>query len=242
MRIAFVSDIHSNLPALETVLISIRKHKIDRIYCLGDIVGYGANPVECVKIIAETADKIVAGNHDWGVIGKTDFSRMSEKARLAAIWTYSQLAESDKVFLSKLPLTLHSGETFLVHSTPANPDKWEYFKSFDSPGLKKQLSVYNEQFCFLGHSHIPRIYDDTNAKIIPSDKPILLDPNRRYVINTGSVGQPRDGDPRSCYVIFDTEKKYILYKRIEYDIEKASSAILKSNLPAGLASRLFSGT
>ncbi len=240
MRAAIISDIHSNLPALEKVLEDIDNRGIDEIFCLGDIVGYGANPRECLALVRERCTKVVAGNHDLGVVGKADLSRFSTSAKIAAEWTADILDFDERKYLAELPLKLELGDVCLVHASPREPANWDYlnFKSM----LPGQFASFDGKICFVGHSHYPLVWNDFGEKIIPDNRGAFqLDEGTRYIANAGSVGQPRDGDPRTGYVLFDDTKREITFFRLNYDIERAVSELKKNGLPERLASRLYRG-
>jgi len=238
VRAAIISDIHSNLPALEKVFEDIDNRGADEIFCLGDIVGYGANPRECLALIRERCTKVVAGNHDWGVVGKADLSRFSSSARIAAEWTADVLEFDERKYMAELPLKIELGDVCLVHASPREPASWEYlnFKSM----LPGQFASFNGKICFVGHSHKPLMWNDFGEKIIPDNRTaVRLDEGTRYFVNAGSVGQPRDGDPRTGYILFNDATSELTFFRLNYDIEKASDAVQKAGLPEKLASRLY---
>jgi len=234
MRIAIISDIHSNLEALTKALEIIDTKNIDEIVCLGDIVGYGANPNECVEIIKKRAKYVVMGNHDFAVaVDPTELVYFNSYARESDLWTRSVLTEENLEFLRSLPFTISIKNLLFVHSSPAQPREWEYI--FTEAQAKVQFKYFTEKICFIGHSHLPGIFPETglyNGKI---------DKNNRYIINVGSIGQPRDGDWRLSFGIFDTDTWTYENIRSEYEVDKASLKILQNGLPDFLARRIIIG-
>lgn len=242
MRLGIISDIHGNLEALETVLNTLKAQSIDQYICLGDIVDYGANPNECVNIIRELTDKVIAGNHDWAVVGLTDIAYFNLYAQMSVRWTEQQLAKRSIEYLKDLPLTLREGELTFVHATLVNPEDWEYVLS--DYGAKRCLSELESGACFIGHSHQPFIYveyQDGQSGILNFSSVNYDKEKAKYLINVGSVGQPRDLDPRAAFAVVDTERKFIEIHRIEYEVAKAQRKILDAGLPRFLATRLEYG-
>jgi len=240
MKYALISDIHGNLQALERVIEDIAERQVDEIYCVGDIVGYGAQPSECITEIKRICRGSVAGNHDWAAVGKTDIGFFNKEAKAAVLWTSENLDFEEKRFLAELPLKLYFDNAMIVHGTPVAPEKWDYLLYTNRLGA--QFAYFSEPICFIGHSHVPVVWTNAYERIPPdTEKPLELEEGRRYIINVGSVGQPRDGDPRACYSIFDSEKKAVYIRRVEYDIDTAANLIRDAGLPEKLASRLYRG-
>ena len=225
MKIAYISDIHSNLEALEAALQEISHMGVDRIYCLGDIVGYGADPNDCIELIRDIADGAIAGNHDFAAVGLTSTEHFNSFAQAAIGWTDEQLTESNRQYLKDLPFTCSNDNVFCVHATPIAPEKWGYI--FSREDAHRHLEAFDEPICFIGHSHIPALFESKDRA--------------RCIVNIGSIGQPRDRDPRLSFVIFDTETVEFERIRLNYDIEKAAAQIRKAGLPEFLAERLFLG-
>ena len=234
MRIAIISDIHSNLEALTKAFEIIDTKNVDEIVCLGDIVGYGANPNECVELIKKRVKYVVIGNHDYAVaVDPNELLYFSAHARESDLWTRDVLTKENLDFLKSLPFTISFKDLLFVHSSPAQPREWEYI--FTEVQAKVQFPYFKEKICFIGHSHLPGVFPETgsyNGK---------LDRNTRYIINVGSVGQPRDGDWRLCFGIFDTNTWTYEEIRAEYDVEKASNKIIQNGLPKVLAKRIVVG-
>lgn len=243
MRIAILSDIHGNLEALEAVIEHLAGESVERVVCLGDLVGYGADPNPCCARVREVADGLVAGNHDYGAVGLTDVTPFNPFARKAIEWTARMLDSDNRRYLELLELTLVlSGErATLVHATPGRPEAWEYV--FESAAASREFGAFTTQCCFVGHTHVPICFaHDPDGRVtgVPLERLDLRD-GFRYVINVGSVGQPRDGDPRAAYAVYDDEAGTIEMHRVDYDIEKASEKIIKAGLPPPLAQRLSYG-
>lgn len=241
MKAAIISDIHSNLEALQAVVKDIKKRRIKRIFCVGDIVGYGANPNECVDICFKEAKIIVAGNHDWAVLGKTDVSAFNPIAAEAVRWTQEQVSKASVKKLEKLKISASIGDLLLVHASPKNPENWGYLFSIEQ--FKSHFRFFSVNLCFIGHSHIPQaVFQDANSYTdIIRDNPFPIIAKRKYIVNVGSVGQPRDLDPRASYVIYDGNKNTIEIIRLEYNIPLAQQKILDAGLPDTLADRLLTG-
>jgi diadenosine tetraphosphatase ApaH/serine/threonine PP2A family protein phosphatase len=236
MITALISDIHGNLEALEAVLTELGRRRPDRVFCLGDIVGYGASPNECLNHVRERCSLVLLGNHDAAASGGPE----AIYARVAAEWTSKTLTRDNREYLQRLPLTSSQGSTFLVHASPACPRDWEYL--LDRFDAEPQFHYFEEPVCFIGHTHQPAIYmaDPSGCKSLPLSTS-ALDPTRRYIVNVGSVGQPRDHDPRACFLLHDESAGTIEYIRIAYDVEAAQAKIRAAQLPEVLAARLATG-
>ena len=241
MRFGVISDIHGNLEALEAVLVFLKKERIDEVFCLGDTVGYGANPNECIDLLKATTDRNIAGNHDWAAVGLTDISRFNRFARAAITWTAQVLTEASKEFLRGLPLTLVKGEFLFVHGTPSSPASWGYL--FDTGDARREFSAFSEKVCFIGHSHTPLIFAQRPGGFVYKLDFLdhCLEREYQYIINVGSVGQPRDLHPDAAFGICDTVKQRFTLTRVPYDIKTAQEKILKAGLPPILAERIEVG-
>lgn len=242
MRVAIISDVHGNLQALEAVLPEMKKESPDKVIFLGDVVGYGANPNECCEIIKEVADVCIIGNHDSAVIGKTDIEWFNPDARAAIIWTRDNLKKENKKFLESFVETCRISEFLFSHGSPVNPGEFVYVVSSE---IAMDIFLWAKgkyRSVFVGHSHITlSFFIDKSGNPIPFiDEEIKLE-GGDFVINVGSVGQPRDGDPRAFFAILDTEKKLYMARRVEYNVKEAADRILKNGLPPFLAYRLFIG-
>lgn len=242
MKIALISDIHSNTEALKTALAYIKENNIEKTVCLGDIVGYGAEPNECCEMIREHADIALLGNHDAAVIGVMDTDYYYEAARNVLFWTRRALTKENFEWLYSLPYTYRSGNLGFFHSAPIVPSGFYYVVS--TSDAEKHLSVLNrlDEFNFCGHSHLTNKYvlspitaEDASGEAVERRA------GHKWIINVGSVGQPRDRDHRACLGVFDTDNMTFEHVRLEYDIDGAANKILESGLDRKFAQRLFSG-
>jgi len=241
MRYGIFSDVHSNLEALEAVVEAYKKEKIDQYLCVGDIVGYAANPKECTLIVKSLVSQTVAGNHDWAAVGLFPVDYFNPHAKNAILWTGKQLTEKEKDFLKSLKLIYRNEYLTLVHGTLSEPQKFGYIEDLD--GAQDNFWLQEAEVCFIGHTHVPGVFiKDSRGKIQYSrDDVIRVSRGCKHIVNVGSVGQPRDNNPRASYCIFDTNKKKIYIKRISYDIKQAQDKIFSAGLPLSLANRLEFG-
>lgn len=240
MHYAIISDVHANLEALDSVLEAIRKEKVDTLLFLGDSIGYGPNPNECIEALKDEARVLLAGNHDWAAVGLTDIEYFNPYARLAIEWTAGVLTESNKNFLKDLPLAerLQKDSIYLVHSTPKEPSEWHYLLSIWDAYIN--FHYFHERICFLGHSHEPFIMElSPGDKMVAYKERAEIKDNFRYIINVGSVGQPRDGNPDAAYAIL--HKDLIEIKRVAYDIASTQKKMRTFGLPSPLIERLSRG-
>ncbi len=241
MRFAILADIHSNLAAFEAVLSDAdSRGGFDKIWCLGDVVGYGPDPHECIERLRQFKPVCIAGNHDWAAIGKMDTSEFNPVAAIAAQWTAEQLTAEDKGYLLGLPLTLHESGFTLAHGSPREPI-WEYLLS--SEAAQENFSYFETAHCLVGHSHVPLIFELTRNKAVYKEfgEGSLKLKEKRMIINPGGVGQPRDGDPRASYAIYDAEAKAVYHYRVEYDIPATQKKMAERGLPTPLILRLGVG-
>jgi predicted phosphodiesterase len=237
MRIAIISDIHGNLEALQAVLNYIQEQEITEVYCLGDIVGYGANPNECLELITRVCTRVVIGNHDHAAIGLTNVNYFNDFAKVSAYWTYNALSDENKNYLMSLDFTWQNEKMLLVHATPFEPSMWHYVLTEREAG--HEFESFGHPVCFIGHSHFPVIFSEKTGYL--KDQKYLLQPQDRYLINVGSVGQPRDGNPRTCFCVYNTDMGQIEYIRLSYDTALAREKIVKAGLPVFLGDRLLKG-
>ena len=246
MKVAIISDIHGNLEALTAVLEDIDKQdKISEILCLGDIVGYGANPNECAEIIKDRCSKVVLGNHDSAGLGLISLEYFNIYARSAAIWTQNNLSDNNRRFLQSLDYVDYIDEEkkiMMVHSSPLFPENWNYILNNDD-AKTAFYKINEESACFIGHSHQPIIFakDIQDSVSMHPPKDFSFDENKKYFINVGSVGQPRDGIKDSSYVIFDITKLLVDFRRVPYNVESAAQKIRDAGLSDVLADRLLFG-
>lgn len=239
MRFALFGDVHANLEALQTVVNAIEEIGVDEYLCMGDIVGYGANPEECIKIIRDLGSLTIVGNHDHAVIGCLDVAYFNQYARQAALWTREQLSDDSKQWLRTRPFVEHLEDFTMVHGSLQAPELFNYVQTVKDAELN--FRIMDKPLLFLGHSHQPLAFFNTDPMTYTLDQQIPLDPAVKSIVNVGSVGQPRDEDPRAAFAIYDTEQKEVKIHRIEYDIEKAAGKILEVKLPQALALRLSLG-
>ena len=242
MRTAVIADIHSNMEALQAVLRDLEERGgADEVWCLGDIVGYGPDPRECINILRQRHALCVAGNHDWAAIGKLDTSAFNPEAAAACQWTAEALKKEDIDYLASLPLTLPVGKFTLVHGSPREPI-WEYVLSTQT--AKANFGAFDSKFCLIGHSHSPLLFEldsKNSCRLHQLPEELSLRTESRFIINGGSVGQPRDSDPRASYAIIDTERETLWHHRVEYDFKTTQEKILDADLPVRLATRLSVG-
>lgn len=237
---AVLGDIHSNLDALNVVLEDCRSQGVTDFLCTGDVVGYNACPHECMDIIRELGCPVVVGNHDFYVASQQNLDDFNPAAAAVVEWTRRQLSEDELSWLRVLPFTRTQMGITLVHSTMDNPENFGYV--FDN--LQAEANFLNQKtpVCFHGHTHCPMIYEKSMNGVFRIDaQDFTLPMGRKYFINVGSVGQPRDGDPRATYVIFDPKERTVRYRRLVYDIEAAQERIRLAGLPERLAARLAVG-
>ena len=237
---AVLGDIHANLDALNVVLDDCRSQGVTDFLCTGDVVGYNACPHECMDIIREIGCPVVVGNHDFYVSSRQNLDDFNPAAAVVVQWTRVQLADEEVSWLRSLPFTHTQMGVTLVHSTMDNPENFGYV--FDN--LQAEANFLNQKtpVCFHGHTHCPMIYEKSMNGVFRIDaQDFKLPIGRKYFINVGSVGQPRDGDPRATYVIYDPKERTVRYRRIEYDVEAAQERIRLAGLPERLAARLAVG-
>ncbi len=239
MRYGIFADIHGNLEAYEAVVDALNKERVDQLFCLGDIVGYGADPRACIAKTKELGCKIVAGNHDYAVVDKVNVDFFNTFAREAALWTRAALTPGECDFLRNLRLVDNVDGITLVHATPHYPELFEYIQtSFDA---HLGFEMMTNQLCFVGHSHVPVTFFQKKAVIYAMDSKINIDAKTKTMVNVGSVGQPRDENPHAAYAVYDSEAQAVNIKRTPYDIEKANAKIVKAGLPEILGERLRYG-
>ena len=243
MRYAIIADIHANLTAFEAVLDDMeRRGGVDEIWCLGDIVGYGPDPHECIERLRQYNHVCVAGNHDWAAIGKVSTADFNPDAALACQWTAGQLNKKDVKYLEKLPLSIDKDTFTLVHGSPREPI-WEYVISASI--ARENFNFFQSPYCLVGHSHVPIVFRKEDSSCTSSrlvDNIGLAVGESRLILNPGGVGQPRDGDPRASYAIYDSETRIVKLHRIPYDVAATQDRMMAKGLPVRLAVRLQHGT
>lgn len=239
MRTAIFGDIHANLEALEAVMADAKLQGVTEFVCLGDVVGYNADPSACLNIIREMNFVTVKGNHDADASEDHSLDNMNPVAAFALQWTREQLDSDQRLWLKRLRMVRQVSDYTIVHSTLDQPLNWNYVTNrFDA---MSNFSYQFTQLCFHGHTHVPKVYVKTDKVREATADSVKIEPNAKYFINAGSVGQPRDGDPRACYVIYDNESKIIVFRRVEYDMATTQEKILAAGLPEMLAERLAEG-
>ncbi len=243
MRIAIVSDIHANFTALETVLAAIGT--FDQLWNLGDTIGYGPRPNECMAAIRPLSDVLIAGNHDLACIGKLDLDDFNTDARIANLWNGKQLQPEHHAFLASLPPLCEVNERFLVaHGSPREP-VWEYLLSTGQ--ARENFSLFPQQVCFIGHSHVPLVFrlrpnGMCDGPTSPESGTVMtIQSGMRYIVNPGSVGQPRNQDPRAAFAVLDTEAGTVRFERVEYDVAATQRQMREVHLPEPLVLRLQYG-
>jgi predicted phosphodiesterase len=241
MRYLIISDIHANLTAFEAVLEDAHG-EWDVIWCLGDIVGYGPDPNECVRKLREFDHIALSGNHDWAVLDRLDLHTFNEEAYRAILWTQDILKDENKEYLESLPSTLVQGEFTLAHGSPRQP-VWEYL--VNERLALENFKVIETHYCLVGHSHAPLIFVELNEKVVDMYAPVYFQPLQldgpRLIINPGSVGQPRDYDPRAAYGLLNTDTMVWEHRRVEYQVEKTQERMAAFDLPIRLINRLQFG-
>ncbi len=232
-----IGDIHSNGDALTAILDEMRQEHVDNVLCVGDIVGYAAEPAECIDLIRESACAVVAGNHDYAVVGKFPVNYFNADARSAALWTADQLSGGALDFLKNLPLMERLPGITLVHGSLHRPEFFDYITTIIEAGLA--FDQLETPVCFYGHTHVPLGILLADGKIsVDTGNVFDLSKAEKALINVGSVGQPRDWDIRASYALYDTEKKIVKIHRVKYDINSAANKIYSAGLPSFNALRL----
>ena len=242
MRYGIFSDVHANYQALVAVMRAYEEENIDRFICLGDVVGYGANPDQCADIVRQSVDMTILGNHDAAVAGRMDYSYYYDAARNALDWTSKQVSGENLAWLKGLPYSHREGDIEFCHGSPIYPSEFEYV--FTREKARELLPYWDRlaRVTFIGHSHLTRSFalahDDAVDVVAPG---FGLRRDHKYIITVGSVGQPRDYDNRACCSIFDTETSTFRYKRVEYDVEEAKQRIIDAGLSYNFGARLLVG-
>jgi len=242
MRTLIISDIHANLPALDAVIEDAGS--FGQVWCLGDVVGYGPDPNECIQRIASLPGiRCVKGNHDAAILGDIPVQAFNYEARASLRWLQSELHPENKLWLGELPERLELEGVTLAHASPRNP-VWEYI--MDIRAAEENMGEFATRVCLVGHTHFPCLFqleaktpDTIRRSLLPEDKPFSLE--EKSILNPGSVGQPRDNDPRAAYLIFDDEDQRWTFRRVPYDIQQVQERILAAGLPQRHAARLAAG-
>lgn len=241
VRVLVVSDVHSNLAALQAVLEDAGS--FDALWSLGDVVGYGPQPNECIATLSEHEHRHIAGNHDWGVLGKIPLDDFNGDARRANLWNREQLTPEALAYLDSAPETIVVGQVTIAHGSPRYPI-WEYLVY--ASVAKLSYAFFETKLCLVGHTHVPILFEQTpdgadcHASRLPVGERLTLGEGR-YIVNPGSVGQPRDGDPRAAYLLLDTDDLSLEHRRVAYDVEATQRLMRKAGLPRRNIVRLALG-
>ena len=236
MKYAVLGDIHGNLEALTAVLSDAHQEQCTHYACVGDIVGYNANPIECLNIVRDMAMPCVKGNHDEYCSTTNPLAGVSSRASAAAIWTREQLREADKQWLRELKYTRFVSGFSLVHATLDVPQSWGYV--FEKLGAAASFTYQNTSVCFFGHTHLPLVFIRDSAVRGRTYSRFKLESGRKYFVNVGSVGEPRDGNPMAAYVIYDISESSIELRRVPYDIDTTEAKLREAGLPGRPKARL----
>lgn len=239
MKYAVIADIHGNLEAFQVVLEDARQQRCTHYCCVGDIVGYNANPKECLDIVRQMAMPCVRGNHDEYCSSEDDLDGFNPAAAEAVIWTRQRLTLDDKQWLRELKYVRLVASFSMVHATLDQPHRWAYV--FDKLMAAASFTYQNTSVCFFGHTHVPTAFVRDAVVRGGTYSKFKVEPGRKYFVNVCSVGQPRDGNPKCGYVVYDLDEGSIELRRLEYDIPKAQAKIREAGLPARLADRLALG-
>ena len=240
MRYLLISDIHGNLEALQATLDVADRLEPYQLMCLGDIVGYGADPAACIDILGNRANLMLAGNHDLAVAGVIPFGEFNPIARQAIEWTRNALGDEDQELLANLPLQYIDGDYCFTHASPHEPLQFHYIRTLED--VAEVFNQIGQRFCFVGHTHLPvlvRMNDQSGKMEVVRENKIHVDDQHRYFVNVGSTGQPRDNNPDACMVLLDEEAGTLEFLRVPYDITASQEKILSQGLPSYLAERLL---
>ncbi|MEZ5358329.1 MAG: metallophosphoesterase family protein [Candidatus Zixiibacteriota bacterium] len=242
MKLAVLSDVHANLEALKAVVRDIESKAVEKVFFLGDAVGYGANPNECVEIIDSLCEIKLLGNHDYVALGLESSRNFNPMAQKSIKWTQEQLTDDTVARLSDFEMEGSYLDFYMVHATPDNPLEWNYI--LGTQDAYDNFDHFSQRFCLVGHSHLPCVFRQEpggNISASASNEPFLAEKKVRYIINVGSVGQPRDGIKDACYLLIDTDEKRFEFIRVAYELDKAQEKMQNAQLPEYLITRLASG-
>ena len=239
MKYAIIADIHANLEAFRVVLEDAKKQNCTHYACLGDVVGYNANPKECLDMIRDTGMPCVKGNHDEYCSSESNLEGFNPHAAEAIQWTRAQLTEEDRQWLKELKYIRLVASFSIVHATLDGPQRWGYV--FDRLAAAASFTYQNTAVCFFGHTHVPVAFIRDSVVRGGTYSKFKIEPGRKYFINVGSVGQPRDGNPKAAYVVYDMDEGSVELRRLDYDIAAAQAKIMAAGLPPRLAERLAIG-
>jgi diadenosine tetraphosphatase ApaH/serine/threonine PP2A family protein phosphatase len=241
-RVAVISDVHANWHALEVVLEAVDAERPDELWCLGDLVGYGPRPNPCCAAVQERATVCLAGNHDLGVLGRLELEEFAPDAVASAEWTRGVLRPESRSYLESLSPTAEREGVALFHASPRDP-VWDYVLSLEA--VEASFELTREPLVLVGHSHVPLAVAVANGALAgglaPEGTDAELAPDARLLLNPGSVGQPRDGDPRAAWLLLDFEGRHASFRRVPYPVERTQEEIRERGLPDALAERLARG-
>jgi len=239
MRYAVIADIHANLEALEVVLNDAKAQQCTHYSCVGDVVGYNANPKECLDIVRSMGMPVVKGNHDEYCSTEDNLEGFNPHAAEAVSWTRKQLNPDDRKWLREFKYIRLVASFTMVHATLDGPQRWGYV--FDRLAAAASFTYQNTSVCFFGHTHVPLAFVRDSVVRGGTYSKFRVEPGKKYFVNVGAVGQPRDGNPKAGYVVYDLNEQTIELRRLDYDIPKAQKKILEAGLPQRLADRLSVG-
>jgi diadenosine tetraphosphatase ApaH/serine/threonine PP2A family protein phosphatase len=239
LRYLILGDIHGNLQALTQVLEAAGSHGYDRVLCSGDVVGYGANPRECLEVVREAGATVVAGNHDFAAVGLVDIDFFNADARDSIQWTRERLTDEDLDYLRNLPFVQTDDGVTICHSSPFSPEYFDYIQTLYD--VRLAFDHLETRIGFVGHSHVPVMFMDGDPASYFLRPELDVPEEGGVIVNVGSVGQPRDLDPRACYAIYDTDQAKVYLHRVEYDLHAASALMVTEGLPTSNAARIVLG-
>src|SRR5882762_604766 len=239
MRYAVIADIHANLEAFEVVLADTKEQKCTHYCCVGDVVGYNANPKECLDIVRSMGMPVVKGNHDEYCSSEEDLEGFNPHAAEAVNWTRKQLGKEDRQWLRDLKYVRLVASFSMVHATLDGPQRWGYV--FDKLAAAASFTYQNTSICFFGHTHVPVAFIRDSMVRGGTYSKFKVEPGKKYFINVGAIGQPRDNNPKAAYVVYDADEGLIELRRLDYDIAAVQAKILEAGLPPRLAERLAYG-
>lgn len=242
MRIGIFSDVHANLEALRTVVGAYRALRPDAYVCLGDVVGYGANPDECCEIVRSLVNVTILGNHDAAVAGRMDYSFYYDAARQALDLHRTRLSADNLRWLRSLPYEHREDWISYCHGSPVNHEEFDYIFALEQAERMQEVRRDLANVTLIGHSHLCKVFvlDETGTTEVLPDR-FVIDPDKKYIVSVGSVGQPRDYDPRSAFTLLDTETRTFEFFRVAYDIDTAAQKIYEAELEPNFGNRLFLG-
>jgi diadenosine tetraphosphatase ApaH/serine/threonine PP2A family protein phosphatase len=238
MRLAIISDIHGNLEALGAVLHQCESLQVKRTVCLGDLVGYGPDPAGCVEAIQNVSQTVLIGNHDHAAVSLPEARHFNPIAKIAIRWTSEILQKDHLDYLRELPLIVEESDVLFVHSSPSRPETWPYL--FSPVEGRRDLAYTDAKFCFVGHSHHAFICSNEGGDVV-GEGTVSISGSERYLTNVGSVGQPRDADPRASFAVWDQDAEELQLHRVAYDVSATQKKIRNLQLPELLAERLATG-